>query len=219
MLFAITVAGKSAKHAEGAIKRLFQTNEEEREVCHCGMYVDEHTQSENHTAVPMVRLPMERIVLWLHTGQLEDRLRAARTGNYTKLAKAFAQIAPKVNSGELDLRTCAADDLETIHGVGPKTSRFFITWTRPNARHAVLDVHILRWLRQRGHDVPASTPASQKRYAEIEEMFLKIADEFGSTPRELDAAIWAAGSGHEDWSPDEQIAMKTLFDKVSRKEG
>lgn len=190
ILFAITVAGKSAKHAEGAIKRLFG-------------------------ALPF---PMEAIETWIETGQLEKRLRDARTGNYGKLTKAFSELAPKVNSGEIDLRTCSVDDLEQIHGIGPKTSRFFITWTRPNARHAVLDVHILRWLSKRGHDVPAATPASRKRYAEIERLFLRLADELGTSPRELDAAIWAAGSGHEGWTPDEQIALKTLFDRAERKQ-
>lgn len=189
ILFAITVAGKSAKHAEGAIKRLFGS----------------------------IPHPMEMIETWVEMGELDRRLRDAKTGNYGKLTKAFSEIAPKVNSGTLNLRSCSAAELEAIHGIGQKTSRFFIIWTRPDARHAVLDVHILRWLRKQGHDVPTATPASKKRYAEIERLFLKLADDLGTTPRQLDAAIWAAGSGHEEWTPDEQIALKMLFDRAERK--
>lgn len=188
MLFAITVAGKSASHAEGAIKRLFGS----------------------------IPFPMEMIETWIGMEDLDKHLREARTGNYTKIAKAFSQLAPLVNNGELDLRTCSAEDLEKIFGIGPKTSRFFITWTRPDARHAVLDVHILRWMKKRGHDVPTATPPSKKKYAEIEETFLKIADDLGTTPRELDAAIWAAGSGHDGWTPDEQIALKDLFNRAEK---
>jgi thermostable 8-oxoguanine DNA glycosylase len=190
ILFAITVAGKSARHAERAIKRLFD-------------------------GIPH---PMEMIETWVETEELGQRLREARTGNYSKLSKAFAQIASKVSGRELDLRACSADDLEAIHGIGPKTARFFITWTRPDARHAVLDVHILRWLRNRGHDVPVSTPSSRKKYAEIENIFLEIADSLGVLPRDLDAAIWAAGSGHEGWTPDELMTLKTLFNRASQEE-
>jgi thermostable 8-oxoguanine DNA glycosylase len=79
-----------------------------------------------------------------------------------------------------------------IHGIGPKTSRFFILWTRPHERYAALDVHILRWLRGLGHNAPRSTPNGRK-YGELEKIFLSEADKRGLSPGELDAQVWEAG--------------------------
>lgn len=187
LLFAITVAGKSASHAEKVLKRLFEKSS---------------------------RAPIDRIRRWVADGELEGRLKTARTGNYGKLSKAFSQVAAAIAEGKLDLQTCSAGDLEAFHGVGPKTSRFFITWTRPDARHAVLDVHVLRWLKKRGHDVPQATPSSRQQYARIENIFLAIADTMGKTPRQLDAAIWAQGSGYEGWNPDDHIVeADSMFTK------
>jgi thermostable 8-oxoguanine DNA glycosylase len=124
-------------------------------------------------------------------GRLETILRESRTGNYTKLAACIRGLL----TAKLDLATCAPIDLEAIHGIGPKTSRFFILWTRPGAEYAALDVHVLRWLRLMGHDAPKATPTGAK-YAELERVFLVLAKSFGMTPRELDHAIWIEGSNY-----------------------
>ncbi len=117
---------------------------------------------------------------------LERRLRELRFGQYKKLVRALTELA----NGDLDLRSCTIEELEAIHGIGPKTSRYFMLRTRPGARVAALDTHILKWLRDRGHCVPISTPQSKKRYREIEEMFLAESDELYLEPDQLDAAIW-----------------------------
>ena len=68
----------------------------------------------------------------------------------------------------LDLRTCTIADLEAIKGIGPKTSRFFMLHSRPDQEMVVLDVHLLRYCRQKFRmKVPKSTP-SGKRYLAIE---------------------------------------------------
>jgi thermostable 8-oxoguanine DNA glycosylase len=94
----------------------------------------------------------------------------------------------------LNLQTCEPADLEKIHGIGPKTARFWILWTRPDARYAALDVHILRWMRERGHKAPKQTPSAPKTYARLEKAFLAEADKRGLTPRELDFKIWQASA-------------------------
>lgn len=114
----------------------------------------------------------------------------ARTGNYSKITTAITQLCAVA----IDLRTCTPADLEQIHGIGPKTSRFFILWTRPQYRCAALDVHVLRWLRVQGHDAPESTPQSGKIYARLEKVFLSEADKRGLGPRELDHQIWASAN-------------------------
>jgi thermostable 8-oxoguanine DNA glycosylase len=63
-------------------------------------------------------------------------------------------------------------------------------YSRPDQRYAALDTHILKWLRSRGHDVPKSTPSSKKKYKEIEQLFLFIADDLGVDPSVLDSFIW-----------------------------
>ena len=97
------------------------------------------------------------------------------------------------------------EELEEIHGIGPKTSRFFIMWTRPGANYAALDTHILKWLALRGHKVPKSTP-SGKKYKEIEKIFLREAAELGMSPQELDTIIWKSFSGYNNWSPEKKYS-------------
>lgn len=116
---------------------------------------------------------------------IEKVLRDARSGNYAKLATGIDHLI----DFKINLATCTPEDLERVHGIGPKTSRFFILWTRPNAMHAALDTHVLKWLRYLGHDAPVSTPTSAK-YSALEKIMLAEALKRKMTPRELDHAIW-----------------------------
>lgn len=167
LMYAVIVAGKSAKFAERAMKIL-----------------------GNHTKH---RTWFESIRLWDQHDELLRICTMASTGNYTKIVKAFREMA----GANLALERCTPDQLEAIHGIGPKTSRFFILWTRPKERYAALDIHILRWLKAQGHDVPATTPQSGKKYKSIEQLFLAEADKRRLTPRQLDAEIWSAATGIE----------------------
>ncbi|MCP4569021.1 MAG: hypothetical protein GY841_15715 [FCB group bacterium] len=163
IIYSIIVAGKSASFAKKAIHRLFPVETGET--------------------------PFEVIRSFVRSGHLRSHLESSRTGNYTKIERALEELS----TSEIDLATCTVDELEAVHGIGPKTARFFILWTRPDSRYAALDVHILRWLRKQGYDVPKSTP-SGKKYAEIEKLFLSLADRIGMKPSELDAKIWADSS-------------------------
>ena len=106
-------------------------------------------------------------------------------------ARSFLELSVAVGSDELDLRTCSADDLEKIHGIGMKTSRCFIIHSRPGARYAGLDTHILKHLKACGvENVPKSTPSSKKEYLRLEKEFLRIADLNNMTPAAYDLMIW-----------------------------
>lgn len=166
LLYAVIVAGKSARFAEQAMARLFAGLGD--------------------------TLPFNRLLEWVADGTLDARLREARVGNYGKISKAFSALA----ASGIDLRSCGPDSLEAIHGIGPKTARFFMIWTRHDARVAALDVHILRWMRDLGYDAPRQTP-SGKRYALLEAAFLAEADRRGLSPQALDAQIWSAGSRYD----------------------
>lgn len=131
-------------------------------------------------------MPFEIIKMYICVNQLEWLLRDCKTGNYTKLLKCLPEIV------KLDPATCTLEDLEKIHGIGPKTSRFFMLWTRPGFRAAALDTHVLKWFRDNGFkNVPKTTPSSRKIYEQWEELFLYIADKMRMTPRELDEKIWS----------------------------
>lgn len=117
---------------------------------------------------------------------LPSLLKSFGFGCQNMKAKGFIEIA---KSG-FNLKECSVSDLETITGIGRKTSRFFVMHTRKNANVACLDVHILRWMRKRGFDVPEQTPSSKKRYLEIEKNFLDLCCDLGEDPTTLDLKIW-----------------------------
>jgi thermostable 8-oxoguanine DNA glycosylase len=167
LMYAVIVAGKSAKFANAVMGRWFKDNV---------------TAGDTSTFQIVRRLK--------DAGMLEESFRKARTGNYGKLTAAMSQAVDM----DIDLLTCTPQDLEKIKGIGPKTSRFFIMWIRPDAIHAALDVHILRWMKGRGFDVPKSTPQSPQKYAQIEQWFIAEACRMSMTPRELDFMIWEEGS-------------------------
>ena len=120
-------------------------------------------------------------------------LKRLRFGQYTKLVRAFTEVI----AANLNLDRCKTLDLERIYGIGPKTSRFFIMRTRPTAKVAALDTHVLRWLRDIGHDnIPKSTPQSTMAYYRIETIFLAEAKKRRKRPSRLDAEIWEHYSRH-----------------------
>lgn len=123
---------------------------------------------------------------------LHNYLVAHKVGQYGRIEKAITQ------SLGLDLRTCTLGDLMAIHGVGPKTARFFLLHTRREARYAVLDTHILKWLRSKDvADVPASTPTKASEYVRLEDACLSLIEsEFpGVALADADLLLWTQLSG------------------------
>jgi hypothetical protein len=86
--------------------------------------------------------------------------------------------------------------LEAIPGIGPKTARFLLLHSQPGFRGAVLDTHLLKWLKVHFPEetIPSVTPSSQRQYLRLEQMFLAACDIRGETPAALDLAIWKSYS-------------------------
>lgn len=125
---------------------------------------------------------------------IHNALVASRIGQYSRLTKGIMQ------SLDLDLATCSLDDLMNIHGVGPKTARFFLLHTRANYECAVLDTHILKFLRDHQVDAPKNTPTNYKQYLDLEKKFIYLAKiNFPSMAlADIDLTLWMKYSGRLD---------------------
>jgi thermostable 8-oxoguanine DNA glycosylase len=126
-----------------------------------------------------------------------NALCASRIGQYNRLTRAV------MGAVDLDLATCSLEDLMNVHGVGQKTARFFLLHTRPDCQCAVLDTHILKWLRENQESdafkngVPQSTPTNVKQYLALEKQFLFLARlnfPFMSIA-DIDLTLWMKYSG------------------------
>jgi len=95
----------------------------------------------------------------------------------------------EISRSGLDLRTCTAEALENIYGIGMKTARCFIIHSRKDAQYAGLDTHMLKHLASLGYEVPKSTP-NRKLYLTIEKIVVKLAAERKMSPAAFDLAVW-----------------------------
>lgn len=184
LIFCISVAGKQSVPTQNRVEKFLR-------VC-CGKHGRPDTSPFSHIG-DLLRTK----------GALLRELKRLKFGQYTKLVKAFTELA----ESDIDLKRCSPDELEWIHGVGPKTSRYFILRTRPNAKVAALDTHVLRWLRDIGHEkIPKSTPQSGRAYSRIESLFLEEARKRRTTPAKLDGAIWESYSQWNMTSSERDVA-------------
>lgn len=161
-LYTLVVAGKSAEFANEKVEA----------------WRKRHVRPHEDTFTAIRRLKADQ--------NFVNSLREVGTGNYNKIDKAMDDAL------DLDkpLFKCSPEDLEEIHGVGPKTSRFFLVWATDRDDCAVLDTHVLDWMADQGYDVPEQTPSTSSQYKKIEKDFIKEAEKRGTTPRELDLDIW-----------------------------
>jgi thermostable 8-oxoguanine DNA glycosylase len=112
-------------------------------------------------------------------------MKAHKLGQYNRISHAFREVLQFKGM----LKNITPYDLEEVKGIGFKTSRFFVVHSQPYQQFAILDTHLLRWLRDHGVDAPKSTPP-KKKYFELEKKFLKYASDYGLPPAELDLIIW-----------------------------
>lgn len=117
---------------------------------------------------------------------LDKHITDCKLGQYKKISKAFKYLL----NADIDLKSCTPSELELVPGIGPKTSRFFILHSREE-NVAVLDVHILKWLKSIGYNnAPKTTPSTSQKYKFWEDVFLKYCIENNFKPADLDLQIW-----------------------------
>lgn len=116
---------------------------------------------------------------------LAGNLKSNGIGCYNNKSRSMLDLVSK----DIDLKNCSVLELESVIGIGPKTARCFLIHTRKGVRHAGLDTHVLKYMRENGVDVPKSTPVG-KKYLELERKFLEMADKSGKSISEFDLEIW-----------------------------
>lgn len=109
-----------------------------------------------------------------------------KAGQYKRLTKCLFELS----RANFNLNTCTCEDLEEIHGISFKTSRFFVVYSREDTDYAILDVHILNWLRGFHPEAPKSTPSTKRAYNAWEQLFLTHCVLNKMKPHELDIEIW-----------------------------
>jgi thermostable 8-oxoguanine DNA glycosylase len=166
LMFAILVAGKGA---EQQAKKL-----------------EAFLDDKKILGLPSDTTPFQYIqFLSSMSGMLDRAMKMHKLGQYNRISNAFKGIIQF--KGRLSQVTI--DELESIKGIGSKTARFFILHSRPNQKVAVLDTHILKWMKALGHNVPKATP-SKKKYGIIEKIFLCMAEAREMSVADLDLHIW-----------------------------
>lgn len=181
LLFCIAVAGKNATRTSVMLEQLLE-------------YGRDYCQST----------PFEIIKKLNEVENLPHLMKNFGFGCYTHKSKGFIEAA---YSG-LNLAECTAEQLEKIHGVGMKTSRYFLLHSRKNARVACLDTHVLKWLaRHSGLKVPKQSPTKNK-YRELEQVFLKVSEALQIDPADLDLKIWNMSRGTDEESLAKSLSIQ-----------
>lgn len=137
-------------------------------------------------AGPAEMLPLEKIRVAAEAGRLRAAMEIVKLGQYTRIERALREFLDR----GLSLRTCSEDDLAGLHGCNFKTAKFFLVYSRPGMRAAVLDTHVLRFFREIGVDAPAVSPQKRAEYERFERYFQALADFMGLSCAELDEALW-----------------------------
>lgn len=170
LMFAVLVAGKTAKTQAKKLEQFLSTKKE--------------------LGLPSDTTPFEYLEYLAKSNYLSSAMVNCKLGQYNRLEVAFRQML----TFKGDLKKVSVADLESVKGIGPKTARFFVLHSRENVEHAVLDTHILKWLAGATRiGMPKSTP-SGKKYREIEQLFLTEARIRGISPADLDLQIWKSFS-------------------------
>ena len=194
-LFCMFVAGKNSDYASRCLSKMI----------HASKQLTHKRDDEGNLALtPLGNIEEEGIFNYFksigETG-VHNALVANKVGQYTRLTKGVMQ------SLDLDLSTCTLDDLLKIHGVGNKTARFFLLHTREGCDYAVLDTHILAWLRTHGvEDAPKTTPTDKKVYKTLEKKFRYLSRLIYPflSDAQIDLLVWSEQSG--------RISSEEVFD-------
>lgn len=118
---------------------------------------------------------------------LMDHLSKNKIAPYKQRWNSFKDIVTLLPD---NLSEVTLDELQQVRGISTKTSRFFLTHSREDFDEPVLDTHILRYLKDVGHDVPSSTPQNPNVYGKVASLFKKEADLAEMSVTDFDLKVW-----------------------------
>lgn len=141
-------------------------------------------------AIERGETPLEYVAHLIRVSNLLDaELRHVKMGKYALLTDGYAESARRGNAW---LRTASAEDIRTdITGAGYKTSRFFTLHSRRNEAVAVIDTHMLKYLKHMGApNVPDGIPNGPD-YLRLEKLLLAEAARKKLSMADFDLKIWS----------------------------
>jgi len=101
---------------------------------------------------------------------VKNMLMLCSVGQYERISNAIHE------SKSIDLRKVGFLELMQIKGIGPKTAAFFLTHSRENESIPVLDTHILKYIRSKGHAAPKQTPQDPNKYNQLGRLFVELSN-------------------------------------------
>jgi hypothetical protein len=164
-LFGICVAGKNARQTAGKVERLLTT-------------IRQRMGGKTR------QTPFDLVSFAIDKKFLLKVLQENKLGQYGRIEKAFQGMV------KIDPATVTLEELEQIHGVGAKTARMLLLYTRPDQEMIPLDTHVLHWMRDNGYNAPKSTPPPGNKYRELELAFIAEGKKRGLTAKEWDTQVW-----------------------------
>lgn len=170
-LFGVCVAGKGARQTATKVQAMLRD-------------MSEQSVPGMPNAFCTSETPFACVETAIKFGKLGYFLRKHKLGQYGRINKAFRGMI-KINP-----MTVTLEELEQIHGVGAKTARMLLLYTRKDLEVAPLDTHVLKWLRAHGYDAPKSTPPPGKKYRELEIAFIAEGKKRGLNPKDWDTKVW-----------------------------
>jgi|6_EtaG_2_1085325.scaffolds.fasta_scaffold08408_4 hypothetical protein len=198
-VFCVLVSNKNSLRTANIVNKMFQFDA----VTRFGLKViEEHPRLSDEG----IHAPFQVIHIMIKNGMLRQWLEHWKTGQYTRICKCLEEIHSMRLRRELGLavgvlRYATVDQLEQIHGIGPKTARFFVVHSRPNQPYAVLDTHVMTWLNQQHSEcwpdvyINTDTPTKPHFYNLFETLFLGECQKWNLSPSELDLLIWRYQKG------------------------
>jgi len=112
-----------------------------------------------------------------------------------EVRKIFPELKSNLNKSSEEFRRWL---FENVNGLGIKESAHFMRNIGFKGL-PIIDVHIQNFLIKIGKYNKDNKSLTKKRYIELENIFLKLAEELKIPPEELDIAIWLYQSGEENF--------------------
>jgi len=145
------------------------------------------------------RLKSDKKLFSSDLNELKNYLRGVRfpevkAQRIIEAREKLPELKDMINSNPKELREWL---MENVNGLGQKESAHFMRNIGFKGL-PIIDVHIQNFLRKVGK-CDETGSLTKKRYMELENKFLELANELKIPPEELDIAIWLYQSGEKEF--------------------